>query len=63
MKSTIRFLAVLALATASLIPSLHTAEARPNIIFLLADDLAAGAVGYSGNKDVITPNIDKLAHD
>lgn len=39
------------------------AETRPNIIFLLADDLAANAVGYSGNKDVITPNIDKLAQD
>ncbi len=39
------------------------ADTRPNIIFLLADDLAAGAVGYSGNKDVITPNIDKLARD
>ncbi len=42
---------------------LRAAETRPNIIFLLADDLAAGAVGYSGNKDVITPNIDRLAQD
>ncbi len=41
----------------------NSAESRPNIIFLLADDLAANAVGYSGNKDVITPNIDRLAHD
>ncbi len=36
---------------------------KPNIIFLLADDLAANAVGYSGNKDVLTPHIDRLAHD
>ena len=48
---------------ASIGSSLRAAEQRPNIIFLLADDLAAGAVGYSGNKDVITPNIDKLARD
>jgi arylsulfatase A-like enzyme len=39
------------------------APARPNLVFLLADDLAAGAVGYSGNRDVITPNIDRLARD
>ena len=60
---------ILTLLTALLLTplvALHAAEApkpKPNIIFLLADDLAAGAVGYSGNKDVITPNIDKLAHD
>jgi arylsulfatase A-like enzyme len=40
-----------------------SAAARPNIVFLLADDLAANSVGYSGNKDVITPNIDRLARD
>ena len=39
------------------------APARPNLIFLLADDLAAGAVGYSGNRDVITPHLDRLARD
>jgi arylsulfatase A-like enzyme len=39
------------------------AEARPNIVFLLADDLAAGAVGYGGNPDVITPQIDRLARE
>jgi arylsulfatase A-like enzyme len=37
--------------------------AKPNIIFLLADDLAASAVGYSGNKEVVTPHIDKLAQE
>jgi len=39
------------------------APARPNLVFLLADDLAAGAVGYSGNRDVITPHLDRLARD
>jgi arylsulfatase A-like enzyme len=42
---------------------LPAAESRPNIVFLLADDLAAGAVGYSGNTDVITPQIDRLARE
>lgn len=59
---------ILKLLTAALfaapLTALHAAPpARPNIIFLLADDLAANAVGYSGNKDVITPHIDQLAHD
>jgi arylsulfatase A-like enzyme len=36
---------------------------RPNIIFILSDDQTIGAVGCYGNKDVVTPNIDKLARD
>ncbi|MCF7816484.1 MAG: sulfatase [Kiritimatiellales bacterium] len=34
---------------------------RPNIIFILADDLGWNGVGCQGNKDVSTPNIDRLA--
>ena len=35
---------------------------RPNILFLLADDLRFDAVGYL-NKDVRTPNLDRIAKD
>ena len=35
-------------------------ENRPNIIFLLADDLGYGDVGYNGGS-ASTPNIDKMA--
>lgn len=59
----LRSLTAFAMVVAWGYSSLEAAEPRPNIIFLLADDLAATAVGYSGNKDVITPNIDKLARD
>jgi arylsulfatase A-like enzyme len=36
---------------------------RPNIIFLLADDMRYDALGYTGNKIAITPNLDDLARD
>lgn len=37
------------------------AAPRPNLLFLLADDLRYDALGYAGNKIVQTPNIDRLA--
>ena len=36
---------------------------RPNIIYLMADDQSTYSVGCYGNKDAITPNMDKLGHD
>ena len=41
--------------------SAQTNASKPNIVFLLADQLRNCSVGYSGNTQVITPNIDKLA--
>jgi arylsulfatase A-like enzyme len=34
---------------------------RPNIVFLLADDLGYMDCGFSGGKEIKTPNLDKLA--
>src|SRR4051812_36454567 len=36
-------------------------SSRPNLIFLLADDMRADAAGYTGNPIVQTPNLDELA--
>ncbi len=34
---------------------------RPNLVFVFADQWRAEAAGYAGNKDVRTPNLDRLA--
>lgn len=34
---------------------------KPNIILIMADDMGAWAMGCSGNTDVHTPNLDRLA--
>ena len=34
---------------------------HPNVILLMADDLGWGEVGYNGNKEIITPNLDKMS--
>ena len=42
--------------------SLQAADtAKPNIIFILCDDLGYGSLGCYGNAEVKTPNIDRLA--
>jgi arylsulfatase B len=43
---------------------MHAAAAtprRPNILFIVADDLGYGEAGCYGGKDIPTPNIDSLA--
>jgi arylsulfatase A-like enzyme len=36
-------------------------ESRPNIIFIMADDLGYGDLGCYGQKKIQTPNIDRIA--
>ena len=38
-------------------------EENPNILIIMTDQQAWDAVGYSGNKSIITPNLDRLASE
>ena len=38
-------------------------SARPNIIFIIADDLGYGEIGCYGQDKIKTPNIDQLAKE
>ena len=40
--------------------ALQGAETKPNIIFILADDLGIGGVSSYGEDHFKTPNIDRL---
>ena len=47
-------------AAASLSP-LHARSSKPNIVFIMADDMGYGDAGSYGQKLIQTPNIDRLA--
>lgn len=55
MKTTITLLTALLIA----LPAVHAA--KPNILIILADDMGYADIGVHGCKDILTPNIDRIA--
>ena len=53
--------ALVLLAFGPTVASAAGATGKPNIVFLFSDDQTARAVGCYGNKEVITPHLDRLA--
>jgi arylsulfatase A-like enzyme len=41
----------------------QAAEARPNVVFVLVDDMGYADLGCMGGKDIRTPSIDRLASE
>jgi arylsulfatase A-like enzyme len=56
-------LSVLLLGVAASPATAAATARRPNIVFLLADDLGYGDIGAFGQTKIRTPNLDKLAAD
>ena len=60
MRSFIFLLLTLAAGLAPCLPAV-AAEGKPNVIFILADDLGYGDLGCFGQRLIRTPHIDRLA--
>jgi arylsulfatase A-like enzyme len=52
---------VLAALVAGVFSAVGQSDKRPNIVFIMADDLGYGSLGCYGCPEVKTPNIDRLA--
>jgi arylsulfatase A-like enzyme len=53
--------ACLSQLTSSASQTTKVADAKPNILFILADDMGYADVGFTGGREIKTPNLDRLA--
>lgn len=56
-----RYIVAVLLAATGLAARSQAAPARPNILFIYADQWRAAASGYAGDPNAKTPNLDRLA--
>ncbi len=57
------FLRILVLLSAFALTASAAAGKRPNLVFILTDNHGAWTLGCYGNKDIQTPNLDRMAAD
>lgn len=56
------FLVILILLSVILV-AVPKASAKPNIIYIIADDIGSADMGFRGASDIRTPNLDRLAQN
>lgn len=61
--SRLFFLLLITIGSCSPKPEEDTLIAKPNVVFILADDLGYGDLGFLGQKYIETPHIDRLASE
>ncbi|MYC23062.1 MAG: sulfatase-like hydrolase/transferase, partial [Caldilineaceae bacterium SB0662_bin_25] len=52
-----------AIALAAFLATAATAQDRPNLLLIMTDNQSPNLLGAFGNRDIRTPNIDRLARD
>ncbi len=55
--------ALLGAAGASIVRNVRAKDRKPNLLFILADDHAGYVLGADGNRQAMTPNLDRLASE
>ena len=43
--------------------AVESSQAKPNIVYILADDMGYADPGFNGGQDIRTPNLDKLPRE
>lgn len=56
-------LTIIAVWGLAILPQAHAEGAKPNILFIYTDDQARWSVGAYGNRECVTPNMDRLARE
>lgn len=57
----LKYIVVCLIVHGALCQAATSVSERPNIVLIFTDDQRYDAVGYTGNRAIHTPNLDRLA--